>query len=352
MLKASWEKYTLHFKQPVFTSRGGLRQKDSWFIFIRDSHKQDITGIGECGLLKGLSIDDRDDYEDKLKWICENIHLSKEILFEELTEFPSIRFGLETAFIDYENGGTKILFSSDFTNIEAPVIINGLVWMGSVEFMKKQIREKIEAGFRCIKIKIGAIDFEKELDILKIIRKEYNVREIELRVDANGAFMPDEALEKLKRLSEFDIHSIEQPIARGQVDEMAFLCQNSPVPVALDEELTGVFTEKDKEDLLKIIQPQFIILKPSLVGGFNCCNNWIRLAEEQNTGWWITSALESDIGLNAIAQWTYTLNITIPQGLGTGMLYKNNFHSPLEIRNGRLIYNKSANWDLSSLLYE
>jgi len=239
------------------------------------------------------------------------------------------------------------LFYSEFTKGKQSIPINGLVWMGDKEFMKRQIKEKLAAGFSCIKMKIGAIDFETEIDLLKSIRKEFSATEIELRVDANGGFTPKNALEKLKRLSELEIHSIEQPIKQGQFEEMAMLCEKTPLPIALDEELIGVFSIERKRKIIQTIQPQFIILKPSLVGGFKGSEEWIELANSHNIAWWITSALESNVGLNAIAQWTFTLNNTMPQGLGTGGLYTNNFDSPLEIQKGSLHYNNSKKWNFN-----
>jgi L-alanine-DL-glutamate epimerase-like enolase superfamily enzyme len=265
-------------------------------------------------------------------------------LLDELYKFPSIQFGLETAFASFESENTFEIFPSEFTQGTDSIPINGLIWMGTESFMKQQIKDKIEAGFYCIKMKIGAIDFQTELQLLNSIRKEFSSKDIELRVDANGAFSPLEALEKLKRLSELDLHSIEQPIKQGQIEAMASLCEKSVLPIALDEELIGVFSKEKKKDLLETIKPQYIILKPSLVGGFSGSKEWIDLAEKQNSGWWITSALESNIGLNAIAQWTYTLKNIMPQGLGTGGLFTNNFDSPLQVKNGTLQYEKNKNW--------
>jgi len=239
------------------------------------------------------------------------------------------------------------LFPSEFTKGEKSIPINGLVWMGTKEFMKIQIKEKISSGFSCIKMKIGAIDFDTELELLTSIRKEFSSKDIELRVDANGAFTPKEALEKLKHLSALEIHSIEQPIKQGQFEEMALLCEQTPLPIALDEELIGVFSETKKEEILQIIQPQFIILKPSLIGGFQGSTEWIEKAIKYNVSWWITSALESNVGLNAIAQFTYTLQNKMPQGLGTGGLYANNFEAPLEIEKGNLHYNNLKKWNFN-----
>ena len=318
-----------------------MTTKETWFIKLENQGK---TGVGECGILRGLSIDDRPDYEAKLKWVCDNIQLGLEKLLEELIEFPSIQFGLETAFKSLESEDQFKLFPSEFTKGNDSIPINGLVWMGSEAFMRTQIKEKIESGFNCIKLKIGAIDFKTELEILKSIRKEFSVSDIELRVDANGAFSPVDALEKLKRLSEYHIHSIEQPIKPKQFEAMAQLCKETPLPIALDEELIGVFSTEAKQKLLKTIKPQYIILKPSLVGGFAGSQQWINIAESLNIKWWITSALESNVGLNAISQWTYTLNSKMPQGLGTGSLFTNNFPSPLKVKNGTLHYDIKQNW--------
>jgi len=343
-MKASFKPYSLIFKQASGTSRGILKTKDTWFITITSEGK---TGIGECGMFKGLSIDDRPDFEGKLKWACTNINKGLEFLISELTEFPSIQFGLEMAFKSLQSQDKFDLFPSEFTRGNASVSINGLIWMGSEAFMKQQIKDKIAAGFNCIKLKIGAIDFQKEIDLLKSIRKQFTSKDIELRVDANGAFSPNEALEKLKRLSELDLHSIEQPIKQGQIDDMASLCEQTPLPIALDEELIGVFHVTKKTELLQTIRPQYIILKPTLIGGFKGSDEWITSAEENGIGWWITSALESNIGLNAIAQYTYKTKNKMPQGLGTGSLFTNNFESPLYVENGRLQYNKTKNWKIN-----
>ncbi len=341
MITATYHKYNLNFKTPSGTSRGVLKTKETWFIIIKHN---DNKGIGECGLFRGLSIDDRPDYENQLKWVCKNIHLGLDNLLNELIEFPSIQFGLETAFKSFKSKNQFELFPSKFTQGKASIPINGLIWMGSEAFMKQQIQEKIEAGFSCIKLKIGAIDFQTELNLLKSIRKEFSSKDIELRVDANGAFKPENALEKLQRLSEFDLHSIEQPIQQSQIETMARLCKQTPLPIALDEELIGIFSVTKKKELLQTIKPQYIILKPSLVGGFRGSKEWITIAEQQNTKWWITSALESNVGLNAIAQWTFTLQNKMPQGLGTGSLFTNNFKSPLQVKNGKLRYDTKTNW--------
>ena len=344
MIKASYKKYILNFKNPSGTSRGILKTKETWFIILK---KDDKTGVGETGLFRGLSIDDVANYEEKLIWVCQNINKGLSFLLNELFEFPSIQFGLEQAFISLESKDQFELFPSQFTKGNDAIDINGLIWMGDKQFMKSQIKEKLKTGFSCIKMKIGAINFDAEIELLKSIRKEFSSKEIELRVDANGAFNPIEALEKLKILSEFEIHSIEQPLEQGQEQEMAELCVKTPLPIALDEELIGVFSSKEKGKIIISINPQYIILKPSLIGGFAGSQEWINLAAQNNIDWWITSALESNIGLNAIAQFTHTLQSKLPQGLGTGGLFTNNFESPLEVKNGTLQYNPTKNWDFN-----
>ncbi|WP_291868568.1 o-succinylbenzoate synthase [Maribacter sp.] len=340
-MKATYKKFDLIFKRPSGTSRGVLTTKETWFIILEENGRK---GIGECGIFRGLSVDDVPEYEEKLNWVVVNIHKGLDYLLMVLESFPSIQFGLEQAFLSLKAKDDFSLYPSDFTSLEAPIDINGLIWMGDENFMLQQIEEKLKQGFRCIKLKIGAIDFNTELSLLAAIRKKYNKEQIELRVDANGAFSEDTALEKLKQLAVYDIHSIEQPIKQGNIVAMQKLCKNTPLPIALDEELIGVFSVTDKEKLLQIIKPQYIILKPSLVGGFKGSEEWITLANKYNIGWWITSALESNIGLNAIAQWTYMLNNKMPQGLGTGALFTNNFNSPLMVKEGKLRYSKERNW--------
>ena len=342
-MKATYFKHQLQFKRASGTSRGILTYKDTWFIQIE---KGTLKGIGECGMFKGLSIDDRSDFDTKLAWTCENIHLGLDVLLESLIEFPSIQFGLEMAFQSLKQKGSFELFPSDFTRGQDSIPINGLIWMGDKSFMNRQIKDKLAAGFTCIKLKIGAIDFDNELELIKSIRNEFDAETIEIRVDANGAFQPEEALEKLKLLSDYDLHSIEQPIKQGQLHEMAQLCSETPLPIALDEELIGVFSVTNKALLLQTIKPQYIILKPTLVGGFKGSQEWIALAESNTIGCWVTSALESNIGLNAIAQWTYNLNSPLPQGLGTGSLFTNNIQSPLVVHSGELLYDLKRKWNL------
>jgi o-succinylbenzoate synthase len=340
-LKATYHKYILNFKRASGTSRGIMTEKETWFIIMEKDGKK---GIGECGILRGLSIDDRSDYEEKLKWTCDNINLGENQLWESLIEFPSIQFGVEMAFQSLSSDNPFLLFPSDFTRGQKSIEINGLVWMGEEAFMKQQIEEKLATGFRCVKLKIGAIDFDKELQLLGFIRQHFAAEQIEIRVDANGAFDTNKALNKLKQLSGFKIHSIEQPIQKNNTDSMSELCKITPIPIALDEELIGVFSLEEKDALLQKIKPQYIILKPSFVGGFRGAKEWILLAEKHNIGWWITSALESNIGLNAIAQWTFLQQNSMPQGLGTGALYTNNFDCPLNVSQGQLWYKKELDW--------
>jgi len=343
-MKAVYQKHILQFKQASGTSRGVLKTKETYFLKISNATN---FGIGECAVFRSLSADDVPNYEEKLQWLCSNINRNKEVLLNDLKAFPSLQFGLEQALLSLQSKTSFELFPSKFTQSKDAIAINGLIWMGEKSFMKQQIKDKLKAGFSVIKMKIGAIDFETEINLLKSIRKEYSTKEIELRVDANGAFSPTNALEKLNKLAELEIHSIEQPIKQGQFDEMALLCEKTPIPIALDEELIGVFDVTKKKEILQTIKPQFIILKPSLIGGFKGSEEWINLAENKQIGWWVTSALESNIGLNAIAQWTYSLQSKMPQGLGTGSLFTNNIESPLEVKNGCLHYNNRKNWNFN-----
>lgn len=321
----------LHFKQPAGTSRGVYNTRKVWYIEIASMENPSIKGIGECAPLPNLSCDDVPQYEEVLQQACSRVAREGNIPTESLRNYPSILFGLETALRHYETGSLA-LWDTPFSRGEAGIPINGLIWMGNFEEMYRQIEAKMEAGYRCIKLKIGAIDFDAELTLLKHIRSRFSVKDIELRVDANGAFSPAEAMHKLDALSKLDLHSIEQPIRAGQWEEMARLTARTPLPIALDEELIGHNTPGIKQELLSAIRPQYIILKPSLHGGICGSNEWIAEAEKQNIGWWVTSALESNIGLNAIAQWCATLHNALPQGLGTGQLFTDNIDLPLEIR--------------------
>ncbi|NNK76090.1 MAG: o-succinylbenzoate synthase [Maribacter sp.] len=341
-MKATIKKYNLSFKRPSGTSRGILTEKETWFLILE---KDGSYGIGECSMFRGLSYDDVPEFEDKLNWVCNEIEKGKDNLWLELQSFPSIQFGVEQAFLSLKSKDPFELFPSEFTRNQAPIPINGLIWMGDEGYMFEQIQQKLEAGFNCIKMKIGAIDFKSEISLLETVRKKYSKDQIELRVDANGAFNPLEALDKLNILAGFDLHSIEQPIKQGNLKEMASLCKSTPLPIALDEELIGVSGVTKKHELLQTIRPQFIILKPTLVGGFKGSEEWIAIAESLGIGWWVTSALESNIGLNAIAQWTFTLDNTMPQGLGTGGLFTNNFDCPLQVKKGYIYKDNNRNWE-------
>jgi o-succinylbenzoate synthase len=329
----------LHFKKPAGTSRGVYTQRKSWFIHLSSTEFPERIGIGECAPLPNLSCDDVPEYEEVLSNACQRFMETGSIDIEGLRNYPSILFGLETALRQYQANSTA-LWDTPFSRSEVGIPINGLIWMGSYKEMIEQVEAKIKAGFRCIKLKIGAIDFEEELNILRIIRQHFTAKEIELRVDANGAFSPFDAMDKLKHLAELDLHSIEQPIRAGQWEEMARLTSSTPLPIALDEELIGCNQPEKKAELLTAIQPQYIILKPSLHGGIQGGEEWIKEAEKRQIGWWITSALESNIGLNAIAQWCATFKNPLPQGLGTGALFTDNIDMPLEIRQDCLWYNR------------
>ncbi|UXP33957.1 o-succinylbenzoate synthase [Reichenbachiella agarivorans] len=356
-----FKKHTLDFKFEAGTSRGVLKTKDAWILRMMDKSNPIIHGYGEVSTIERLSYDYHLEFEKELE------HLAKELkhyhlpateegiykLVVELVEVtkPALRFGLETAMLDLFHGGGFKIFDNSFYNDQQPIPINGLIWMGEEDFMLNQIEEKIKLGFKCLKMKIGAIDFDTELRILQSIRDRFDAEQLILRVDANGAFKTQDVLVKLDTLSQFDLHSIEQPIMPRQFHAMQLTCKRSPVPVALDEELIGVFDLKDKRDLLKGIQPPYIILKPSLLGGFKATAEWIRLAEELKIGWWITSALESNIGLNAICQFTAQYPNLSYQGLGTGQLYDNNFYSPLTLDADRISYHPNLSWDLSHLKF-
>lgn len=345
-MKAYFKKYILNFKVPGGTSRGILRTKETWFLRIDDG---DRFGIGECNLFKGLSCDDVEQYERVLEDTCNRIDLGLDSLYGGLSNFPSIQFGIEQAFMSLKAKNPFILFPSNFTRSEDRIKINGLIWMGHIDYMRQQIEAKIKSGFDCIKLKIGALNFEEECELLSEIRKSYPSTKIEIRVDANGAFLVKEAQKKLDKLAIYEIHSIEQPIKPGNIEQMKKLCKSSPIPIALDEELIGIRSGIKKRELLETIKPQFIILKPSLIGGYRGAEEWINLTKEQEIGWWVTSALESNIGLNAIAQWTYNLKSPLPQGLGTGQLFTNNLSSPLEIKEGHLVYSENEKWDLNKI---
>lgn len=332
--------HQLFFKRPSGTSRGILKTKDSWYLY--KSVKDELLAIGEVSLIDKLSIDPLSEIEQAMFAFANGTPFDK-------SKFPAVSFA-QDIFTLSQNSTKKDpfhLFDSPFVKGKSGIPINGLIWMGEKNFMFEQIKQKIDDGFRCLKLKIGAIDFTEEQELLTYVRKHFSADDLELRVDANGAFELDSVKEKLQKLATFDIHSIEQPIKQGNWEAMAALCADTPLPIALDEELIGITSLHERKALLQTIRPQYIILKPSLIGGFQVADQWITLAEKMNIGWWATSALEGNVGLNAIAQWVAAKDTSMPQGLGTGMLYTNNIDSPLQIKNAQLWYDTSTPWDLS-----
>ena len=328
------EERVLHFKQPAGTSRGVYTSRKIWLVYLSDGQRE---GVGECAPLPDLSCDAVPDYGDILNKVCATFCQTGQIDYEALRDYPSMLFGLETALLNLERG--ERLFDTAFSRGEEGIPINGLVWMGSFEEMRERIEQKLAQGFHCVKLKIGAIDFDAELELVRRIRERFSLHEVELRVDANGAFPFEEALYKMELLSQYALHSIEQPIKAKQWANMAELCRESPLPIALDEELIGVNDPDQKRQMLNIIRPRYIILKPSLHGGMMGVREWIDIANDMGIGSWITSALESNIGLNAIAQLAadiYGPHIRMPQGLGTGQLFTDNIPMPLEIRGEKL----------------
>lgn len=359
-LKLDFSPYVLDFRFDAGTSRGVMKQRKTWFVKLYEESRPEKYGLGECAPLEGLSSEDisQMDFElERLQTAIADFHLSdftddplKAVSDITDRDFPSIRFGLETAVLDLINGGKKIIFDNGFRNGDMKIPINGLIWMGDKPFMKEQIDEKMKSGFGCIKMKVGAIDFEDELKLLRLIRKRGG-ENLDLRIDANGAFPNREAFRMIKKLEELNLHSIEQPIMPRQPEAMSLICERSEVPVALDEDLIGLYTTTAKAELLDYIKPDYIVLKPSLIGGLASSMEWIKLAQDRSVGWWVTSALESNVGLNAIAQFTGEYSLQMHQGLGTGQLFRNNFESPLQIRNGGLEYNSESDWDLTGLTF-
>ncbi len=342
-MEASYIKHTLQFHSPSGTSRGILKTKDSWFLTLNDD---DHVAVGECSIIEGLNPETAEIVEERLTLLCTSINQDKPIAASIFDNAPSVRFAYEMALQDHRTGSKRELYSNNFLNGEG-IPINGLIWMGEASYMLKQIGEKLTEGYACLKLKIAAIDFESEIGLLKKIREEYRYDNLEIRLDANGGFSNNEVQARLQRLSEYNIHSIEQPIRQGQWNDMAKLLYNTPIPIALDEEMIGIDSIEQKKVLLDTISPDYIILKPSLVGGLEKSNEWITLANERNIKWWVTSALESNIGLSAISQWTASLDLTMKyQGLGTGQLYSNNITSPLYIKEGQLFHGEK-NWDLN-----
>ena len=347
--RASFFDKAFTFRFDARTSRGAMKEKTSWFIKVWNSDDPSVFGVGECGPLPGLSTDDRLDLSAILANVTDALGAIKDLSLDNAyaqarevvpAGYPAVLFAVETALLDLLHGGRRVIFTNDFEKGTCRLPINGLIWMGESGYMMDQVRDKIAQGFTCIKLKVGGLDFEKECRLLQTIRKEYS-SDITIRLDANGSFTGKEPLDKLKRLAEFAIHSIEQPVRPG-TSEMPMLCRESPIPIALDEELIG--REEDKERLLRAIHPSFIILKPTLHGGLQHCREWIEVAGRLQIGWWITSALESNIGLNAICQFAAGYPVTLPQGLGTGSLYTTNFTSPLQVEKGTIFYNKEKSW--------
>lgn len=352
MIKAKAISHDFRFQRPATTSRGTYLTKKVYFIVLFHTDEPSAAGIGECSLFPGLSHDDVKGFEGKLKQSVDRINEGDYLADAGISEWPSLNFALETAWKDLRSMGSKIFYPSGFTEGKDSLGINGLIWMGSKEDMIKQIRQKLNDGFTCLKLKIGAIDLDDELEVLKFIRDQYSAEELEIRVDANGSFQHGDALETLKILSSYDLHSIEQPIAPGHHEAMAKLCEMSPVPIALDEELIGKHNTIIRKKLLETIKPQYLVLKPGLLGGIAACKEWISLARESDVHWWITSSLETNIGLNAIAQWTYTLQNSVYHGLSTGSLFENNIPSPLYLHGERLHFDPDRKWNLSALEIE
>ena len=347
MVRASYIAHPLIFIRPAGTSRGVLEQKPCWFI--RLTSEDGTTGIGEVSYIPGISVEDQEEMDIKLDHICKLISRGEMDPLQPLPSMPGVQFALETAVRDMETGGKRILYRSPFTEGQAGIPTNGLIWMGAKPFMISQIRDKMQLGFKVLKLKVGSLEFSDELEMVRWIRSEFGAGDLEIRLDANGAWKPDEAGEKMERFARSGIHSIEQPIAPGQLEDLARLCRDSAIPVALDEELIGISDPVERSALLGQVRPAYVILKPGLLGGFSVVSHWISLAETLRTGWWITSALESNIGLNAIAQWTWQLGVTRHQGLGTGALYTNNIASPLVCSGEQLWFRPENRWDLNSI---
>ena len=345
-MRLQFAPYNLIFKRPAQTSRATMTDKITCFLRIFDESEPEHFGIGEAAVFPGLSPEADERFFYKLMELQANIRLGQST---DLSSFPSLQSGLEQAIRDYAGGCRGIYFNSPFIHGKETIPINGLIWMGTFDYMQQQIDEKIAQGFRCLKLKIGAIDWKQEISLIQSIRKQYDSTTLQIRVDANGAFSPVDALDKLEELSKYEIHSIEQPIATGFPDEMARLCRQSPLPIALDEELIGLFNLEDKRKIIDHIRPQYIILKPALIGGYTGAEEWISLADEREIGWWVTSALESNIGLNALSQWVATLNHDKCQGLGTGNLYLNNLSSPIYLKGDLLGYNPTQTLDRKQL---
>ncbi len=349
MIEATWKEITFTPRFPLGTSKGVIEARTAWFLIAWDNDRPELRGIGEAALFPGHSKEFPADVRTKLLELCANTTDWTTRLNTDLVNVPSVRFAVEQCLRDLQASGSKVLFPSDFTLGRKGIPINGLVWMGDKATMRARIKEQLDKGNRCVKMKIGAIGIEDELDLLADVRKQFSANDLTLRVDANGAFNNNNVMPLLERLARLQVESIEQPIAPGLYEVMEEVCASSPLPIALDEDLIGLNTRDAKKDMLDHVRPQHIVIKPSLVGGWAASQEWIDLAKERNIGWWITSALESSIGLNAIAQWTATLGSTIPQGLGTGNVYTNNFPSPLGVEGAELRYRPELEWELGRL---
>lgn len=334
-MRLAYAPYILKFRKPAGTSRGVLLEKPTFFVKVFDENDPSRFGIGECSVFPGLSPEADGNYGYKLMELLANVALGKPT---DLSSHSSIQIGFEQALRDFSGGCRHVYFPSEFTDGKTEIQINGLVWMGSFDEMIERIDEKVKDGFRCIKLKIGAIDWKQEIDMIEHIRNKYSDSDLQIRVDANGAFTMENALARMKHLADLGVHSIEQPIITDNVELLHFLCWIAPLPIALDESLIGIYGRTQKEAMLSQVKPAYIILKPSLCGGFAGAEEWIEIADGLGIGWWVTSALESNVGLNAIAQWTANLGVTLPQGLGTGGLYTNNFESPLVLQSDMLRY--------------
>lgn len=345
MLQAEWTRYRLDFRFLAKTSREEMRHKDTYFVRISDSERPEIYGLGECALFKGLSADDVPEFESELSHMCRSPYSS-------LPQMSAIRFGWETAMADLINGGKRQVYPSRWSEGHGRIYINGLIWMGNKDTMIRRVEEKLTKGFKILKLKVGGIDFNDELSIIKALRQRFAASELEIRLDANGSFTSDNVMQRLDSLSAYDIHSIEQPVKANHPDIMSKVCKESPIAVALDEDLIGFRNDVEMYQLLDYIKPQYVIIKPSLCGGFERADAWIATAESLGIGWWATSALESNIGLNAISQWISTKNNPMAQGLGTGELYTNNIESPLAMDGPSLVYRRGANWEIPNFVWQ
>lgn len=346
---ATYKKYTLQFKKPADTSRGALHTKETYFLFLRDPDDPTRFGLGEASPLPGLSLDDGPDFESKVADLCRKLNQGQSPAEIDLAEVPALAFGLETALLDWQGGGTRRLFDTEFSGGTASLPTHGLIWMADRAGILQQVHDKVAQGFRCIKLKVGALDFAEEVALLADIRRAYPPEQIELRLDANGAFTPEHALDRLNALAAFDIFALEQPLPPGQWPALAEVCAASPIAIALDEELIGRRTLAEKRALLETIKPQHLVLKPSLIGGFTAAEEWLSLAQHFKIGWWVNSMLESNVGLSAICQWVSALPATVTHGLGTGQLFGNNIPSPLRLEGAVLRYDFSTQWDLSQI---